>query len=97
MTFTAADVEPEDLRTIKRKPWLLGLKFQKKNQLGNISMLVIHITVLLCFLIFIMVLVLVFELLKEDSGITVRGENRSPSMKMLLGVLLNERYKDLAL
>ena len=70
MTFTAADVEPEDLRTIKRKPWLLGLTSQKK-QLGNISILVIHITALLYFLIFIMVLVLVFELLKEDSGITV--------------------------
>ena len=70
MTFTAADVEPEDLRTIKRKPWLLGLTSQKK-QLGNISILVIHITALLYFLIFIMVLVLVFELLKEDSSITV--------------------------
>ena len=64
MIFTAADVEPEDLRTIKRKPWLLGLTSQKK-QLGNISILVIHITALLYFLIFIMVLVLIFELLKE--------------------------------
>ena len=65
MTFTTADAEPEDLRTIKRKPWFLGLTPQKK-QLCIISMLVIHIIVLLYFLIIIMVLVLVFELLKED-------------------------------
>ena len=38
MTSTAADAEPEDLRTIKRKLWLLGLTSQKK-QLGIISML----------------------------------------------------------
>ena len=44
-----------------------------------------------------MVLVLVFELLKKDSDITVWGENRLPSMKILLGLLLNERYRDLAL
>ena len=73
MTFTAADVEPEDLRTIKRKPWLLSLTSQKK-QLGNISILVIHITALLYFLIFIMVLVLVFELLKEYSGLKFGGK-----------------------
>ena len=70
MTLTAADVESEGLRTIKRKPWLLGITSQKK-QLGIISMLVIHIIVSLYFLIFIIVLVLVFELLKEDSSITV--------------------------
>ena len=33
-TSTAADVEPEDLRTTKRKPWPLGLPSQKKKQLG---------------------------------------------------------------
>ena len=71
MTFTAADAEPEDLKTIKRKPWRLGKTSQKKNQLGIITMLVIHIIVLLYFLIFIMVLVLVFVVLKKDSGITV--------------------------
>ena len=97
MTSTAAYVEPEEFRTIKRKPWLLGLTSQKKKQLGIISMLVIHIIVLLYFFIFIMVMVLVLELLKEDSGITVWEENRLPSMKVLLEVLLNRRYRDLAL
>ena len=63
MTTTVADAEPEDLRTIKRKPWLLGVTSQKE-QLGITSMLVIHITVLLYFLIFIMILVLVFKLLR---------------------------------
>ena len=38
MTFTAADAEPEDLKTIKRKPWRLGKTSQKKNQLGIITM-----------------------------------------------------------
>ena len=69
MTPTAADVEPEE--TINSKRWLLGLTSQKNRQLGIISMLVIHITILLYFLTIIMVLVLVFELLKADSGITV--------------------------
>ena len=46
MTTTVADAEPEDLTTIKRKPWLLGVTSQKE-QLGTILMLVIHITVLL--------------------------------------------------
>ena len=46
MTTTVADKEPEDLTTIKRKPWLLGVTSQKE-QLGIILMLVIHITVLL--------------------------------------------------
>ena len=46
MTTTVADAEPEDLTTIKRKPWLLGVTSQKE-QLGIILMLVIHITVLL--------------------------------------------------
>lgn len=37
MTSTAADAEPEDHRTIKKKPWLLGLTSQKKKkQLGII-------------------------------------------------------------
>ena len=49
----------------------MGLTSQKKKQLGIISMLVIHIIVLLYFFNFIMVMVLVLELLKEDSGITV--------------------------
>ena len=64
MTSIAADAEPEDFRTIKRKPWLLGITSEEKKQLGIISMLVIQITVFLYFLIFIMVLVLVFELLR---------------------------------
>ena len=51
--------------------WLSGLASQKKKQLVIISTLVIHLAVFLYFLIFIMVLVLVFELLEEDSGITV--------------------------
>ena len=34
MTSTAADAEPEDFRTIKRKQFLIGLTFQKKKQLG---------------------------------------------------------------
>ena len=34
MKSTAADAEPEDFRTIKRKQWLIGLTFQKKKQLG---------------------------------------------------------------
>ena len=63
MTTTVADAEPEDLRTIKRKPWLLGVTSQKE-QLGIISMLVVHITVLLYFFIFIVILVLVFRLLR---------------------------------
>ena len=75
--------------------WLLGLASQKKKQLVIISTLVIHLAVFLYFLIFIMVLVLVFELLEEDSGITVWGENRWSSLKILLRVLLNGRYKDL--
>ena len=49
----------------------MGLTSQKKKQLDIISMLVIHIIVLLYFFNFIMVMVLVLELLKEDSGITV--------------------------
>ena len=64
MKSIAADAEPEDFRTIKRKPWLLGITSEEKKQLGIISMLVIQITVFLYFLIFIMVLVLVFELLR---------------------------------
>ena len=63
MTTAVADTEPQDLRTIKRKPWLLGVTSQKE-QLGIISMLVVHITVLLYFLIFIVILVLVFRLLR---------------------------------
>ena len=64
MKSIAADAEPEDFRTIKRKPWLLGITSEEKKQLGIISMLVIQITVFLYFLIFIVVLVLVFELLR---------------------------------
>ena len=64
MKSIAADAEPEDFRTIKRKPWLLGITSEEKKQLGIISMLVVQITVFLYFLIFIMVLVLVFELLR---------------------------------
>ena len=64
MKSIAADAEPEDFRTIKRKPWLLGITSEEKKQLGIISMLVIQITVFLYFLIFIMVLALVFELLR---------------------------------
>ena len=63
MTTAVADTEPQDLRTIKRTPWLLGVTSQKE-QLGIISMLVVHITVLLYFLIFIVILVLVFRLLR---------------------------------
>ena len=63
MTTAVADTEPQDLRTVKRKPWLLGVTSQKE-QLGIISMLVVHITVLLYFLIFIVILVLVFRLLR---------------------------------
>ena len=63
MTTAVADTEPQDLRTIKRKPWLLGVTSQKE-QLGIISMLVVHITALLYFFIFIVILVLVFRLLR---------------------------------
>ena len=56
-------------------PGLLVLVSQKKKKKkkklsGIISMLVYNISVLLCFLIFIMVLALVFEYLKEQPDIS---------------------------
>ena len=62
-------------------PGLLVLVSQKKKKkkkklLGIISMLVYNILVLLYFLIFIMVLVLVFEYLKEQPDISFWGERK---------------------
>ena len=70
MTSAAADVQQEEFRTIKRKPWLLGITSQEKKQLGIISMLVVYIKVLHYSLVFIIVIVLVVELLKQETQVS---------------------------
>ena len=54
-TSTAANAKQEDLKTNKRMSWLLGQSSQQKRKLGIISILVVNVIVLLCFLIYIMV------------------------------------------